>query len=244
MDSMKLSQFARLGRAIVLAAAALAVAAPAAAAARTAGEPAGNPAGEPADRPAGESADRLAGESADRPAGNPADKPAAACDPRVFSAVFEPWHDRALYTPAPGGDFETQAEGWTLEGPAAIAADSSPFLLGAALGAGSLELAAGASAVSPPICVKRGFPSFRFVARSVGTEAGVLKVQVLYPGRKPKKAGHVKPAAEWTPTRRLSLAQGRFRTRRGRSALIRLRFAATAGTVHMDDVYIDPRYNR
>jgi hypothetical protein len=162
------------------------------------------------------------------------------CADRDFARVFKPWHDRALYTLAPGGDFETLAEGWTLEG-AALAADSSPFLLGAALGTSSLELPAGASAVTPPICVERGFPTFRFVARSVAEEQAVVKVQVLYADGRKKATGRVKPATEWAPTRKLSLAQGRFKIRRGRSAQVQLRFAVTAGTARLDDVYIDPR---
>jgi hypothetical protein len=182
----------------------------------------------------------------DRSAGDKAvEKPAAgACEDRVLSPVFEPWHDRALYTLAPGGDFETAAEGWTLSGPATIAAESAPFVLGAALGAGSLELAAGAAAVSPTICVKRGLPAFRFVARSASAEQGVVRVEVVYASGKVRKTGRVKPGAEWAPTRKLSLAQGRFKAKRRGSALIQLRFVATAGTVRMDDVYVDPRYNR
>ena len=167
-----------------------------------------------------------------------------ACEDRVFSRVFKPWHDRALYTLAPGGDFETQAEGWTLAGPASIATESAPFLLGSELGTGSLELSAGASAISPQICVKRGFPSFRFVARSASDEKSVLKAEVVYASGKVKRAGRLKPGAEWAPTRKLSLAQGRFKTKRRGSALIQLRFAAVAGTVRMDDVYVDPRYRR
>jgi hypothetical protein len=251
MESMKLSHFARLGRTMLTAAAVLALAAPVASAgtpsdnaaqkAGNAEDRGGNRAGEPVREPAPEKApaDAVEDEAA-------AKKPAAAapCEERVFSRVFKPWNDRALYTLAPGGDFETLAEGWTLEGPAVIAADSSPFLLGATLGTGSLELPAGATAVSPPICVQRGFPTFRFLARSVSVEPSQLKVQVVYASGKTKTTGLVKPAAEWAPTRKLSLAQGRFRTRRRGTALVQLRFAALAGTVHVDDVYVDPRYNR
>jgi hypothetical protein len=167
-------------------------------------------------------------------------KKGTPCEARDFARVFKPWHDRALYTVAPGGDFETLAEGWTLEG-ATVAADSSPFRLGAALGTSSLELPAGSSAVSPPICVERGFPSFRSVARSVSAERAVVKVQVLYGDGRRKAAGRLKPGADWTPTRKLSLAQGRFKIRRGRSAQVQLRFAVTSGTARVDDVYVDPR---
>ena len=166
------------------------------------------------------------------------------CEDRVFSRVFQPWNDRGLYTLAPGGDLETQAEGWTLTGRASIATESAPFLLGSELGTGSLELSAGASAVSPKFCVSRGFPSFRFVARSASDEKSVLKVEVVYASGKVKRTGRLTPGADWAPTRKLSLAQGRFKTKRRGSALIQLRFAAVAGTVRMDDVYVDPRYKR
>ena len=106
--------------------------------------------------------------------------------------------------------------GWTLEGAASIAADSPPFLLGTELGVSSLELAAGATAVSPPICVARGFKSFRFAARSVSADQGALRVQVLYASGKKKSPRRVRPGAEWAPTRKLSLAQGLFHVRRAR----------------------------
>ena len=167
----------------------------------------------------------------------------APCAERTFARVFKPWNDRRLYTLAPGGDFETAAEGWTLQG-ATVAADSSPFLLGAALGASSLELPAGATALSPPICVERGYPSFRLVARTVSTDQAVVKVGVVYADGRVKKSGRLKPAADWAVTRKLSLAQGRFRVHRGESALVQLRVAVTSGTARLDDVYVDPRFWR
>jgi hypothetical protein len=171
-----------------------------------------------------------------------ADEPVASADPcsRIFAPVFKPWRDRRLYTLAPGGDFETLAEGWTLEG-ATLAADSTPFVLGAALGASSLELPAGATALSPPICVRRGMPSFRFVARSVGEEKAAVKVEILYASGKVKGRGRLKPGAEWAPTKKLALSQGQFKIKRRASTQIRLRFAVTSGTARIDDVYIDPR---
>jgi hypothetical protein len=168
---------------------------------------------------------------------------ASACDTGALSHVFAPWGDRALYTLAPGGDFETAAEGWTLDGPALIAADSSPFQLGASLGVGSLELGAGATALSPPICVQRGFPTFRFMARSVGVEDGLLTVELVYSDGVVKPVGQLASDADWAPTRRVSLAQGRCSRRRG-SASVQLRFSLATGTVRVDDVYVDPRYHR
>jgi hypothetical protein len=182
----------------------------------------------------------------DKAAGKPtAAAPVAGspCPDRVFSTVFSAFRDRALYTPAPDGDFEAGASGWELSGGAAVVDESSSILLGEALGARSLELADGGSAVSPEICVERGFPSFRFVTRSA--DGGVLRVAVLYrDGRKAKKAGRVKARAGWRVTRKVSLAQGRFRVKRGQSASVQLRFTASRGSVRVDDVYIDPRLRR
>jgi hypothetical protein len=167
-----------------------------------------------------------------------ADVREAACETDSLSRVFAPWEDRALYTLAPGGDFETAAAGWALDG-AALVADSSPFLLGAALGTGSVELGAGASALSPPICVETGFPTFRFMARSLDDDAGALTVELVHPDGEAQPVGQVMPDGEWAPTRKVSLAQGR-----AASGSVRLLFAVAAGTVRVDDVYIDPRYHR
>ena len=177
-----------------------------------------------------------AAQSADVPAADVRD---AACETGSLSQVFAPWEDRALYTLAPGGDFETAAEGWMLDGAALVTGDSSPFLLGAALGTGSVELGAGASALSPPICVETGFPTFRFMARSLEDDAGELTVELVHSDGETQPVGQVLPGAEWAPTRRVSLAQGR-----SASGPVQLRFAVVAGTVRVDDVYIDPRYHR
>jgi hypothetical protein len=184
------------------------------------------------------------------PAAKPAHRAAPAiaggCAERAFSTVFASYNDTALYTLAPDGDFEAGADGWTLGDGATVADESSSIQLGAQLGAKSLELAAGASVTSPAICVERGFPGFRFAARSAaGERRGVLRVQVLYgAGRKSKKSGRIKAAADWKVTRKLSLAQGRFHIKRGESANVQLKFTASRGTVRMDDVYVDPRLRR
>jgi hypothetical protein len=178
----------------------------------------------------------------DMPVGKKAPVAGSPCPERVFSTVFSAFHDRALYTLAPDGDFEADASGWELDG-ASVVDESSTILLGAALGGKSLSLADGASAVSPEICVERGFPSFRFATQSA--DRGVLRVEVLYrDGKKAKKAGRVRARADWRVTRKVSLAQGRFHVKRGQSASVQLKFTASRGSVRIDDVYIDPRLRR
>jgi hypothetical protein len=167
--------------------------------------------------------------------------PSSGCPDQASSNVFSAFHDNALYTLAPDGDFEAGAVDWTLSDGAAVVDESSSIQLGAALGAKSLELASGASATTPAICVERGFPSFRMVTRSA--DGGRLRVQVLYGNdRKSKKTGQIKARDAWKVTRKLSLAQGRFHLKRGASANVQLKFTASRGTVRMDDVYVDPRY--
>jgi hypothetical protein len=161
------------------------------------------------------------------------------CAERAFSTVFAAFSDNALYTLAPDGDFEAGASGWTLDG-ASVADESSSIQLGAAVGAKALELPAGAAATTPPICVERGFPAFRFATRG----RGVLRVQVLYAGGRSKKTGRIRGRGDWRVTRKLSLAQGRFHVERGGSADVRLRFTASRGTIRIDDVYVDPRLRR
>ena len=166
--------------------------------------------------------------------------PAAACGDRAFSRVFSAFHDRSLYTLTGDGDFEAGAAGWSLADGASVVDESSSILLGDAVGSHSLELADGASAVSPDICVTKGFPSFRFVTRG----PGVVRVAVLYAGGRVKKAGRVRAGTDWRVSRRVSLAQGRFRVKRGQTANVQLRFTASGGPVRVDDVYVDPRFRR
>lgn len=238
----------RIGLASAMALVSMVVAAPVASAGRPddAGAPGADKAAENVEREQARSVEKAAAQPEKAGKKRPSREDVitkAPCEARTFARVFEPWNDSRLYTLAPGGDFETLAEGWTLEG-ATVAADSSPFVLGAALGASSLELPAGAVALSPPICVQRGYPSFRLAARTVSTDQAVVKVGVVYADGRVKKTGRLKPAADWAVTRKLSLAQGRFRVRRGESALVQLRFAVTAGTARLDDVYVDPRFWR
>jgi hypothetical protein len=155
-----------------------------------------------------------------------------ACPTQAFSPVFAAWGDFALYTPAPGGNFEASA-GWTLAGGATVATGNSPF----AKGTRSLSLPAGASALSPPICVQKNYPSWRFATRSSG---GALGIEILYPA-KTKDTRTLSPSALWALTPVLTFSTGQFDTG---PTTIRIRFTAAGAAVRADDVYIDPRLRR
>jgi hypothetical protein len=154
------------------------------------------------------------------------------CPARSFSPVFDAWGDDALYTLAPAGDFEAGTAGWTFTGGVVVADGSSGF----ARGTRSLSIPAGGTALSPPICVEKNYPSWRFAAKSGG---GKLAVEVLYP-KKTKDSGTVNPSGGWSLSPVLRFTTGQFNG----ATQIQVRFTASGQRVRLDDVYIDPRFHR
>ena len=141
---------------------------------------------------------------------------AAPCDGVGMQQPFLDWHDSASYVLVDGGDFESAAADWTLEGGAATTAGGNPFRPDSS--ATALSLPVGSAATSPPICVAKGNPTARLFARSLDASKARqpgLRAEVVYLNddgdvRKVKKAGKLSPRAEWGPTRKFSLAQGQF----------------------------------
>ena len=124
----------------------------------------------------------------------------ADCGYDDSSRVFSPWGDFAMYTLAPQGDL-TPSDGWTLSKESTVVAGADPFS-GAEQ---SLELAKGAEAATPAMCVNLDNPTIRFFARDVGGNGkSNLKVDVLYEDFD----GHVKHltiaklrlGTEWQPS--------------------------------------------
>jgi hypothetical protein len=90
--------------------------------------------------------------------------------------VFAPWADFSMYALAPQGDF-SPSDDWTLDKESTVTEGADPYT-GAEQ---SLELAKGAEAVSPAMCVNLDNPTIRFFARDVGGNGrSNLKVDVLY----------------------------------------------------------------
>jgi hypothetical protein len=125
---------------------------------------------------------------------------AADCTFGEASAAFAPWGDDATYSLAPQGDLAATDE-WTLDKDATIVPGADPFS-GAAQ---SLELAKGADAASPAMCVNLDHPTIRFFIKGKGgNEKSRLKVDVLYEDF----GGHVKQLtiarlkarSEWRPS--------------------------------------------
>jgi hypothetical protein len=125
---------------------------------------------------------------------------AADCGFGHPSPVFAPWGDTATYALAPEGDLSPSHD-WTLNKQATVVSGADPFS-GAAQ---SLELAKGAEAATPAMCVNLDHPTIRFFVKDAGGNGkSHLKVDVLYEDF----GGHVKRLTiakldagnEWQPS--------------------------------------------
>jgi hypothetical protein len=171
--------------------------------------------------------------------------PAAAvgCAAPTLAPALSAFGDPRSYFLAPGGDFESTANGWTLTGGAAQATGSGPLRLGAA--AKSLRLPAGATATSPVFCVDLEYPTFRFFAAKGGAR---LSVDVIYPAlgtKKPNAANITGGSTTWTLAKDVSLRPETV-TKDAGWRQVQLRFVAapsarTKSDWLVDDVLVDPR---
>jgi hypothetical protein len=165
------------------------------------------------------------------------------------SLAFAPWGDDATYTLAPQGDLSATDE-WTLDKDAAVVPSADPFS-----GAGqSLELAKGADAASPAMCVDLGHPTIRFFIKgNGGNEKSRLKVEVLYEDFKGQvrhlTIAKLRAQSEWRPSvvvpmymNRLALASPEGLT------AVAFRFKAEGlqkdETLSISSLYVDPFRNR
>jgi hypothetical protein len=177
----------------------------------------------------------------------------AACPQRSFSPAFSPWDDLAAYTLADNGDFEAGIAGWTTTGSAKLVADNPHKIAEQTGDFTALELAPGASATSPPICVGSGYPSarmFGYTTKRTAETGSSLQVEVLYTdatrgGQASKKLGSAPDELGWDATRKMSLAQGQLNIKpeSNGNTYIRYRFTPLyKATWRIDDLYIDPRF--
>ena len=158
----------------------------------------------------------------------------AACPDQPLDRTFLPWLDPAFYQAAPDSGFEAGGA-WSLAGGAAITDGNQPYLPGSK----SLQLPAGSSATTAPICVTVAHPTIRFFARNTGSSLAPLTVVVKFktllglPVELP--VGVVVGGSEWQPTLPLPLVGNLL------SDEVRFTFSAAPGSEwQVDDVYVDP----
>jgi hypothetical protein len=179
------------------------------------------------------------------PAATTTTSPTSLCS-GALSQPFMRWADANMYTLAAGGDFEASGTPWSLSGGAGVVAGSESFAVTGSLGAGSLAVPVGGTAVSPNVCVDPTRETFRFFARNTsGSSKAKLKVEILYP----TKSGswmtilggiYSSSAVGWQPSpiylnsTNLALLSGQL------NPPIRYRFTAAGGAWQVDDVHVDP----
>ena len=161
------------------------------------------------------------------------------------SPVFARWNDNSSYQLAPNGDVEAGSLGSTLSGGAAVVAGGDPFALGGKASTKALALPAGSSATTASNCIATGMPTFRLLARNLGSATAKLRVEVVYgsgASKVSRVAADITAGTAWAPTKQLSLALGLV----GDATNVQFRFTPldSAGRWQIDSVYIDPIMRR
>lgn len=170
----------------------------------------------------------------------PAHAAELSCPSEPSSRIFLRWLDPAHYVPMPGGSFEQ--DGWTLTGGAQRVPGNEPWRVAGADHASALSLPAGATAVSPPVCVSVDRPTIRAFARNDGGLLGSVRVNVLVPtalGEVRLPVGlHLDPTGRWAPTLPMPVVANLL-TLLGGPGDVRFEFVS-GGDWLVDDVYVDP----
>ena len=166
---------------------------------------------------------------------------AGDCD-QTLTQPFLPWLDPGNYEAVPGGDFETEASGWSLNG-ARVVAGNEPWQV-TGTGSSSLSLPPGASATAPEVCIGLLHPTMRFFARNSGLLGlGLLEVDADIHAAGVTltlPVGVFTGSAGWAPTLPWPLLANLTTPLDGMSSTVSLRFHALTGTWQIDDVYVDP----
>lgn len=155
---------------------------------------------------------------------------------------FAPWGDVAEYQLAPDGGLEAGGTTWKLAGGSRVVEGNEPFKVGRAADHRSLELPAGGSATTAPLCIGVEHRTMRFF--DTGARTGTLTVEALYTTRDGKPAsaalGTVRSTATWAPSAALPMRVNELAGAFGNAMSVRLRFTASAAASRIDDVYVDP----
>lgn len=167
----------------------------------------------------------------------------AGCPDVPMLQPFAPWQDLSDYLLAPDGDLEGDATGWLLEDGAHTVEGNEPFFVGNPSDHRALELPAGATATTAPMCIGVEHRTMRFFGMS--TRHGALKVEVLYAKRNGKQKsvtlGAVRGDDDWSPSEILPMRVNELAPDYDNALWVSLRFTAKGNsTWTIDDVYVDP----
>lgn len=167
---------------------------------------------------------------------------ASCIAPTEAFKAFAQWGDQANYVEAPGGSFEPGASSpWVTTGSVSFSSDNEPWRVsGRASDGRSVVLASGASITSPTMCAGLAYPTLRFFARAPkGSAVGLVTARYTGPDGllAALPLGLVNIGSSWQPTS-ISLTGSGIPLITGTTLSVRI--APIAGTMQVDDVYIDP----
>jgi hypothetical protein len=150
--------------------------------------------------------------------------------------------DEGTYFPAPAGDFESGAPGWSLGDGASLV--DSPADTGT-----SLSLPPGASALSPPICVSRAHVSARLFGQALDgprRDRARIDVDIVSPLGLTTTDRNIRVEEGFQPTRAFRLGAGLFDLDPTTlTTQIQLRFTTEGpASAVLDDLWIDPSARR
>jgi hypothetical protein len=156
---------------------------------------------------------------------------------------FTPWQDAADYMLAPEGDLEAGATSWALEGGARAVEGNEPFKVGRAADHTSLQLPAGSSATTAPMCIGVEHRTMRFFASAAKSAA--LVVTATYTKRngnvKSVRLGAARGTSAWAPSDVLPMRVNEQAENFDNALWVTLTFEPRGADAWLvDDVYIDP----
>jgi hypothetical protein len=164
----------------------------------------------------------------------------------TLTQPFAPFSDLGLYTPVANQGLEASSTSWTLSGRATVVAGNEPWKVGGSADSHSLDLPAGSTAVTAPICIDQTYPYFRLFALNAGSAKRSLEIDVLYYDTKgkllsTKPYGYESASTAWQPTPTIAIDVW-DKSPAATAAPVAFRFIPKGNDAHyvIDDVYVDP----
>jgi hypothetical protein len=174
-----------------------------------------------------------------------------SCDNGATEQPFAGFGDQHDYSLVRGGDFESGAAGWDVDG-SGVVADQEPWHVRSTGDIHALKVGAGQTASSPTLCVGIEHPTMRFFAHRSGGGLLAPASQLLVTARVETSLGAVVEipvgavsaatnGASWDPTPALIVLPSLLPLLPGDHTPIQFRFTAVGTSAWViDDVFVDP----
>ena len=160
------------------------------------------------------------------------------------SQPFQQFGDSRYYTFGANGGLENGSNGWSISGGRVVRGNES-YYAHSSSDRYALELPTGSSAATPNLCQATTSTVVRFFLRS--PDSGTVRIQVVARNLLGSVIGvldvaRVSPSSTWQPGPAILNLQSLLGLV-GVSS-IQIKFITLSGTVHVDDIYVDPWESR